>query len=165
MSERAAITRWVRDHLPHGWFEDLDVRVDRDEILIVGTLRPVSDEPDDRCIARFREETRERRMAIAKAGERTFGRTVSWGAVCGPTERLFTTASVPAMTRLRQPERAVLDTLIDAGVARSRSDALAWCVRLVAANEDTWLRELRAAFETVKRVRASGPASNPPAEG
>lgn len=164
MSERETIIRWVRDHLPAGWFEDVDVRVDKDEILIVGTLKPVADEPDDRCIARFREDTRERRMAIARAAERTFGRAVSWGAACGPAERLFTTVSVPAMTRLRQPERAVLDTLIDAGVARSRSDALAWCVRLVAANEDSWLRELRTAFEAVERVRASGPASNPPAQ-
>ena len=43
------------------------------------------------------------------------------------------------MTRLRQPQRMVLDTLVDAGVARSRSDALAWCVRLVGQHEDDWL--------------------------
>lgn len=165
MSERAVITEWVTDHLPRGWFDEVDVRVDKDEIVIVGTLRPVADEPDDRCIARFREETRDRRMDLARTAERTFRRKVSWGAVCGPTERLFTTISVPAMTRLRQPERAVLDTLIDAGVARSRSDALAWCVRLVAANEQDWLGELRGAFEAVERVRAAGPAGNSPQEG
>lgn len=164
MSDRDDIAEWVWSHLPRGWFDDLDVRVDRDEILIVGSLRPVADEPDDRCIARFREDTRDRRVEIAKLAERTFRRTISWGAVCGPTERLFTTLSVPAMTRLRQPERAVLDTLIDAGVARSRSDALAWCVRLVGANEETWLRDLREAFEAVERVRATGPAGNPPGE-
>ena len=43
------------------------------------------------------------------------------------------------MTRLRQPQRLVLDTLVDAGVARSRSDALAWCVRLVGQHEEDWL--------------------------
>lgn len=165
MSERAVIAEWVADHLPRGWFDDVDVRVDRDEILIVGTLRPVADEPDERCTTRFREETRDRRMDIAKAAERMFRRKVSWGATCGPTEHLFTTTSVPAMTRLRQPERAVLDTLIDAGVARSRSDALAWCVRLVAANEQEWLGELRSAFEAVERVRSNGPAGNSPADG
>ena len=47
------------------------------------------------------------------------------------------------MTRLRQPERRVLDTLVEGGVARSRSDALAWCVRLVGQHEDSWLAELR----------------------
>lgn len=162
---RDAITRWVVEHLPHGWVEDVDVRVDKDEVLVVGTLKPVGDEPDAVCIARFREATRERRVEIARAAERTFGRTLSWGARCGPVEQLFTTLSVPAMTRLRLPERQVLDTLIDAGVARSRSDALAWCVRLVAANEEAWLGELRAAFEAVERVRASGPSGNAPQDG
>lgn len=158
------MSAWVRDQLPRGWFEDVDVRVDKDEILIVGQLKPVGDEPDDRCIERFRETTRERRMVIAKTAERAFRRKVSWGAGCGPTEQQFTTLSVPAMTRLRLDERQVLDTLIDAGIARSRSDALAWCVRLVGANEDAWLADLRDAFAAVERVRASGPAGNPPSD-
>ncbi len=165
VSERDAIADWFADHLPRGWFGSYDVRVDKDEILITGRLKPVGDEPDTTCIDRFREDTRARRVEIAKAAEARFRRAVSWGAVCGPTQQLFTTLSVPAMTRLRLPERQVLDTLIDAGVARSRSDALAWCVRLVAANEDTWLTELRDAFQAVERVRAAGPASTPPADG
>jgi hypothetical protein len=164
VSEREVIAAWVADHVPHGWFEEHEVRVDKDEVLIVGQLRPVGDEPDEHCIDRYREETRERRMAIAAAAQRAFGRKVSWGAACGPTEQLFTTLSVPAMTRLRLQERQVLDTLIDAGVARSRSDALAWCVRLVAANEDAWLSDLRDAFEAVERVRAAGPAATSPAD-
>jgi hypothetical protein len=61
------------------------------------------------------------------------------------------------MTRLRQPERQVLDTLVDAGVARSRSEALGWCVRLVAEHADTWLTELRTAMETVGELRQRGP--------
>ena len=64
---------------------------------------------------------------------------------------------VPVMTRLRQPERRVLDTLVDAGVARSRSEALAWCVRLVGQNADEWLAELRDALLHVERARAAGP--------
>ena len=72
-----------------------------------------------------------RRVAIADAAETMWGRKVSWGVRCGGHEVRFTTTAVPVMTRLRMEERAVLDTLIDAGVARSRSEALAWCVRLV----------------------------------
>jgi hypothetical protein len=64
------------------------------------------------------------------------------------------------MTRLRLPERSVLDTLVASGVARSRSDALAWCVRLVAANEDEWLRDLRRALTAVESLRAGGPRLN-----
>ena len=70
---------------------------------------------------------------------------------------MFTTFSVPVMTRLRQPERLVLDTLVDAGVARSRSDALAWCVRLVGQHQDSWLDDLRAALHKVEQVRGEGP--------
>jgi hypothetical protein len=61
------------------------------------------------------------------------------------------------MTRLRMPERRVLDTLVDAGVARSRSHALAWCVRLVSERQDEWLKDLRGALEQVEQVRAEGP--------
>ena len=70
---------------------------------------------------------------------------------------LFTHLAAPTMTRLRQPQRQVLDTLVDAGVARSRADALAWCVRLVAQHEDDWLTELRAAMSQVADVRTKGP--------
>ena len=72
---------------------------------------------------------------------------------------MFTTISVPVMTRLRQSERLVLDTLVDAGVARSRSDALAWCVRLVGQHEDSWLADLREALRHVEEVRSAGPRS------
>ena len=63
------------------------------------------------------------------------------------------------MTRLRQPERQVLDTLVDAGVARSRSDALAWSVRLVGQHADDWLGQLREAMSEVDKLRSDGPGS------
>jgi hypothetical protein len=107
----------------------------------------------------FREETREARIAIAREAERLFGRKVSWGVVSEGRKVMFTTLSVPVMTRLRQAERRVLDTLVDAGVARSRSDALAWCVRLVGEHEDSWLTALRDALRRVEKVRADGPRS------
>jgi hypothetical protein len=106
---------------------------------------------------RFREETREARIEIAREAESLFGRKVSWGVLCEGRKVMFTTLSVPVMTRLRQAERRVLDTLVDAGVARSRSDALAWCVRLVGQHEDAWLTDLREALRRVEHVRAGGP--------
>ena len=61
------------------------------------------------------------------------------------------------MTRLRQPERIVLDTLVDSGVARSRSDALAWAVRLVGQHADEWLGELRDGDGQGGRPAREGP--------
>ncbi|HMC72256.1 MAG TPA: hypothetical protein VKJ07_24065, partial [Mycobacteriales bacterium] len=110
-------------------------------------------------VDRFREETRRERMRIAAEAERRFGRKVSWGATSGGEKKLFTTLSTPMMTRLRLPERLVLDTLVDAGVARSRSDALGWCVRLVASKQGEWLQDLREALTEVEKVRGKGPSA------
>jgi len=162
------LTGWLAGRLPGDWFEGAPtVTVDREEILVVGRVSaPELPEGEDEVgraagesgrITRFREETREERMAIAREAEHRFGRSVAWGAVVGETTVVFTNLSVPVMTRLRQPERLVLDTLVDSGVARSRSDALAWCVKLVAANTEDWLRELRSAMEAVETVRQQGP--------
>ncbi len=108
-------------------------------------------------ISGFREDSRGGRMRIAEEAQPAFRRTVSWGAECGGSRVLFTTAGVPVMTRLRLADRRVLDTLIDAGVARSRSEALAWTVRLVAQHEADWIQELRDAMTSVEEVRARGP--------
>ncbi|HLU58298.1 MAG TPA: hypothetical protein VKZ81_22795 [Pseudonocardia sp.] len=162
---------WLQGRLPDGWFVGPpEVTIDREEIVIVGELPPVEgDFPDteagraDRAaaiagrISRFRESTREERIEIARQAEHRYQRKVAWGARIGDTVELFTTASVPVMTRLRQPERIVLDTLVDAGVARSRSDALAWAVRLVGQHADEWLAELREAMARVDELRAKGP--------
>lgn len=161
---------WFAGRLPDGWFTALvEIVFDRDEVLVVGRLAEVEldDETSDAArraartarIERFREETRHARMRIADDAEHRFGRKVAWGAECGDVRVLFTTMSVPVMTRLRLPERTVLDTLVEGGVARSRSDALAWCVRLVAANQSEWLENLRDALVHVAKVRAEGPAS------
>ena len=98
-----------------------------------------------------------RDVVLADAAQERYGRSVAWGASCGETRELFTTLSVPVMTRLRQPERLVLDTLVDAGVARSRSEALAWAVRLVGQHTEDWLSQLREAMASVEQVRAQGP--------
>ncbi|MBA3739508.1 MAG: hypothetical protein H0W97_13215 [Actinobacteria bacterium] len=96
-------------------------------------------------------------MRIDREAQHRFGKKVSWGAECGHVRELFTTVSLPMMTRLRMPERQVLDTLVEAGVARSRSHALAWCVRLVAENQSEWIDGLRQALTVVERARAEGP--------
>ena len=162
--DRAEVAGWFAGRLPDGWFTGpVDLVVDRDEITVVGPLaEPDAGEGDPAAaragrIARFREDTREQRMAIADAAQERYGRSVAWGASCGDVREVFTNASVPVMTRLRQSERLVLDTLVDAGVARSRSEALVWAVRLVGQHADAWLTELRDAMSSVEEVRARGP--------
>ncbi|RKS72015.1 hypothetical protein BZB76_4826 [Actinomadura pelletieri DSM 43383] len=159
---------WFSGRLPDDWFEGApEVVLDREEVSVVGRLPEPAAAAEASAaeragviaghIQRFREETRDRRIGIAREAERRFGHKVSWGVECGGEREMFTTLSVPVMTRLRQPERRVLDTLVEAGVARSRSDALAWCVRLVGKNTDAWLAELRSALQHVERARAAGP--------
>ncbi len=161
---------WFNGRMPGDWFAGTpDIRLDREEISVIGTLpapESAADATDaERAAAvegrsrRFREETRQQRIDIAREAEHRFGRKVSWGVICAEKKVMFTTFSVPVMTRLRQPERLVLDTLVDAGVARSRSDALAWCVRLVGEHEDSWLADLREALHHVEQVRSEGPRS------
>ena len=164
------IRAWVVGRIPDGWFVGPpDVTVDREELLIVGELADVELEGDATPAAtaaarsartsRFREETRAKRMRVADEAEHRFGKKVSWGSQIGDATALYTTVSVPVMTRLRQSERIVLDTLVDAGVARSRSDALAWCVKLVGANQSQWIQGLRDALTHVEKVRAEGPTA------
>jgi hypothetical protein len=166
--DAATLAGWFAGRLPDDWFTGTpDVSVDRDEILVVGTLAEPDypDGADDAArgaarrarIQRFREDTREQRMKIADEAEHRTGRKVAWGATCGDETRVFTSLAVPVMTRLRMSERQVLDTLVGAGVARSRSDALAWCVRLVREHEGEWINQLRDALVAVEAARNSGP--------
>lgn len=146
------IATFITDRLPEGWFLGPPVvEVDDGEILCVGGL------PAEAAVEPFREQTRAERMAIAEAAEARFRRKVSWGVERDGIRTVFTSQSLPVMTRLRIGERAVLDTLIDGGVARSRSDALAWCVKLVGRHQAEWLGELREALVGVEQVRDSGP--------
>src|SRR5918999_1236507 len=142
---------WFSGRLPEGWFEGpLEIVYDREEITVVGTLPPPAlgaDASDtgraaaaSGQIGRFREETRERRIAIAREAEHHFGRKVSWGVESAGHREMFTTLSVPVMTRLRQPERRVLDTLVEAGGGRSRRDAPALGVGLLREKHDGWVR-------------------------
>lgn len=152
---------WFEGRLPADWFSDVTVTVDREEIVVVGTIAD-DDVPEGAAgaegrIGRFRSDTRPERIEIAAEAEARYARKVSWGVRLGETEAIFTHVAAPVMTRLRQPERQVLDTLVAAGVARSRSDALAWCVRLVGQHSDDWLGKLRDAMSEVDKLRAEGP--------
>lgn len=153
-------SEWFHGRLPEAWFSAVDVTVDREEILVVGTLTAddVSGAEAEGRIGRFRSETRDARIEIALEAQARYERKVSWGVRLGDTEALFTHVAAPVMTRLRQPERRVLDTLVDAGVARSRSDALAWSVRLVGEHADEWLGQLREAMSEVDKLRGEGPS-------
>ena len=161
---------WITGAVPDAWFTGPpEVVIDRDEIIVWGRLP----EPDlgadatdaDRAaaqagrISQFREDTRDDRIRVARQVEHRYQRKVAWGVRCGGTSELFTHLSAPVMTRLRQPERQVLDTLVDAGVARSRSEALAWCVRLVGEHTTEWLSDLREAMTKVDELRRQGPAT------
>ena len=164
------LSGWFAGRVPDDLFTGPpSITGDRDEILIVGAI-PEPELPGDASdaarnasrsarIDRFRDETRQKRIAVASEAERLFGRKVSWGARCGEVEEHFTTLGVPVMTRLRLGDRAVLDTLIEAGVARSRSEALAWCVRLVGKHQDEWIKSLREALSAVEKARAEGPTA------
>jgi hypothetical protein len=161
------IASWFAKRIPAAWFAGApDVSSDSEEVIVVGTLPdvgPAGASGESRAAARlaridrFREETREERVAIAREAERQFRRKVAWGARCGGESKIFTTLSVPVMTRLRMPERSILDTLVAGGVARSRSDALGWCVRLVGMHQADWIKGLREALVKVEEARSKGP--------
>ena len=161
------VRAWFAARVPSDWFAGPpDVTSDGDEILVLGTLPDVElaagTSAEGRAAARsaridrFREETREQRVTIAREAERHFRRKVAWGARCGDVTKVFTTLSVPVMTRLRMTERSILDTLVAGGVARSRSDALAWCVRLVGMHQADWIKGLRDALVKVDEARSKG---------
>src|SRR5947199_5665503 len=164
------IRGWFAGRLPTDWFEGPpDITADSEEILIAGALSEAGlpdDTPAAKASARaarvkgFREDTRDQRIRIAREAEHRYGRQISWGAACGDHTELFTTLALPVMTRLRMPQRKVLDTLVAAGVARSRADALAWCVRLVGEHEEEWITSLQEALDRVREVRAEGPKAS-----
>lgn len=168
MSEREEVIGWFAGRIPQGWFTGAPVvRSDREEIWVIGTLPDVQLGKDASKeavaaaragrIKQFREETREQRIAMSIEARNRFGRETAWGVRIGDIEEMFTHLALPVMTRLRLPEREVLDTLIHAGVARNRAHALAWCVRLVERNQEEWLGELREAIAKVGQVRQQGP--------
>lgn len=158
------ITAWFVAHLPADWFESLTARSDKDEIVVTGVIAKPSEDTatpelaERECTAMFREATRDGRVQVALRAEALFERKVSWVVQCGSTEKAFTTLTLPVMTRLGFGERDVLDTLVAGGVAKSRSEAVNWCVQLVGREQADWLEQLRAAVGGIDQVRNQGPS-------
>jgi hypothetical protein len=157
---------WFAGRVPKDWFSGApEVRTDEQEAWVIGTLPDVQVQGSKDAVAsaragrikQFREDTREQRMRISEEAQQRFRKSIAWGVRIGDVEEIFTHLAMPTMTRLRLPERALLDTLIDAGIARNRAHALAWCVRLVERNQKEWLAELRDAIAKVGQVRQQGP--------
>src|ERR1035441_9869423 len=99
---------WFTGRIPGDWFSEVpEVTLDREEVTVIGAL-PGPQTPAgaaDAASSGIREETRQLRIEIAREAEHKFGRKVSWGVICEGRKVMFTTFSVPVMTRLRQPER------------------------------------------------------------
>jgi hypothetical protein len=164
VSERDEIKGWLAGRIPADWGASIaEIQMDPNEALVTVRLADVTNVEGDLEAARlgriqqFRESTRDARIGISNEAQRKFGRVVSWGAECGEVRQLFTHLALPVMTRLRLPDREVLDALVDAGIARSRAHALAWCVALVRQHQADWFKELKQAMEGVARVRSQGP--------
>lgn len=155
------LQRWLQARLPaYLAAQPPEVYIYPDEVVIVLHLAADPAAGDDQrsaeqaLIAQQREATRPLRMQIAGEVQAMLRRPVAWGMRVGDSQVLFTTRTVPVMTRLGRAERDVLDTLVAAGVAETRSSALAYTVRAFAAEHADWLAEVRQAIEQVRQVRS-----------
>jgi len=168
------ITGWVSGALPPDLYRGVPtIDVDRDEILVVGDVG-APEVPDGldaegtaaaelARIARFREDTRDRRIGVARQAEARYGRPISWGASAGATTERFTTVRAVVATRLGLDHRKVLDRLVTAGIAKHRGQALAWCIDLVQQNEEPWLTRLQEALDNVQQAASDAPTAPPTA--
>src|SRR4051794_14674835 len=98
------IEAWFLGRLPESWGAPA-LEVDRDEITVFLVLEPPTVEGDPADVAaaeagrisRWREETRDERIQIAREAQYRFERSVAWGATAGGTGTLFTHLAVPVM--------------------------------------------------------------------
>jgi len=75
--ELGSIKGWFAGRLPDGWFSGVEVAVEDDQIVVIGTLpeTKLGSTPEEKegaaagRIARFREETRGHRIGIAREAE------------------------------------------------------------------------------------------------
>ncbi|NJO81514.1 MAG: hypothetical protein HC828_01285 [Blastochloris sp.] len=158
------LQEWLQARLPTELLDaPPEIRVYPDEMVIVlqvvrdaalAQLDEAERSPAElQQIAERREGTRKLRMKLARELQASLGLSVAWGMRIGDNEVLFTTRTVPVMTRLGRAEREVLDTLVAAGVADTRSAALAYVVRAFAIEHREWLGEVREALTHIDKVR------------
>ena len=95
--EFGTIKGWFAGRLPDGWFKGVEVTVEDDQIVVLGTLPEANlgSTPEEKeaasagRIARFREETRGDRIGIAQEAEERFHKYVTWGAKMGGVTKRF----------------------------------------------------------------------------
>jgi hypothetical protein len=97
--ELGSIKGWFAGRLPDGWFTGVEVTVEDDQIVVLGSLPdvgaaggPTPEEKEGAAagrIARFREETRGPRIGIAQEAEERFHKYVTWGARLGSVTKRF----------------------------------------------------------------------------
>src|SRR5467141_3220470 len=97
--ELGSIKGWFAGRLPDGWFTGVEVVVEDDQIVVLGSLPEVglasgasAEEKEGAAagrIARFREETRGQRIGIAQEAEERFHKYVTWGARLGGVTKRF----------------------------------------------------------------------------
>ena len=97
--ELGTVKGWFGGRLPDGWFTGVEVVVEDDQIVVLGSLPEVGltagSSPEEKegaaagRIARFREETRSQRIGIAQEAEERFHKYVTWGARLGGVTKRF----------------------------------------------------------------------------
>ena len=153
---RQQIREWLNTNLNDLYQEPVEASISDGELMLIGKLKvegETTEEEAQRHIQQHREESRPRRMALAHELERMTGLVVAWGVRCGQVTGYFSSRNVPVMTRLGRAERDVLDTLVLAGVARNRSQAVNWAIQSFARGRRDWLRQLREAVTKLRDVR------------
>jgi hypothetical protein len=151
---KSRLRDWLGDRLPTEWLAGpAEIDMDREEALVVLPLAEGIDSGS------FRQASRDQRIRLAQQAEEAFGISISWGTTTGGERRLFTTVRAAVPVALALPERQVLDGLVEAGVAGDRTEAVAWCIRLVGQHESDWLRDLREAVAAAPPGRRERPVA------
>jgi hypothetical protein len=169
-SDPDEIKSWLLEQLPSSVLaSDPEINIESDELLVIlhVAVDSVTGEGEARAqseralIDRLRTETRALRIHLGRSINRTYGMIVSWGMQAGETLQRFTSnTTVPVMTRLTRTERHVLDTLIAANIANTRSTALSYIVRTFAAEHRDWLNEIQGVARHMARLRKQVPSLN-----
>ena len=136
--------------------------MDADELLIILNLNTETlagegealKNAEQTLIEHQRNETRSLRIQLGRHIERTYSCAVSWGMRAGGTVEYFTRNTIAVMTRLSRVERQVLDTLIAANVANTRSAALSYIVRAFATEHQDWLDKVEEVAKNMASLRA-----------
>jgi hypothetical protein len=156
------LSRWLLSQLPASVAGgNPEITIEADELLIILNLNTDSlkgegealRKREQELIERQRSETRKLRIQLGRHLEQISGCVVSWGMRAGGTVQRFTMNTATVMTRLSAPERQVLDTLIAANVANTRSAALAYVVRTFAAEHQDWLNRVQEAARHMANLR------------